>query len=220
MHYNKTYLVDLMILLIVLFCSINCKSIKENNTHIFYLHGKIVQEQGINAVSEKFGKYEYTRIIDSLRIIGGSEIHAEIRKSNTNFDEFCIHTSNQIDSLIRNGIPSENITIVGASMGGVMAMKISSINKNPVNYIFLGSNNDSIEKDYDFNLHGRILGIYEKSDSICDKSYQYWINKSKEVIEFKQLKIETELGHGFLYHPLKEWINPVKKMVKEKRRSK
>lgn len=214
MHYNKIYLLNKFTLFVILLSAISCNSIKENNTHIFYLHGRIVQEQGINAVSEKFGKYEYTKIIDSLRIIGGSEIHAEIRKPNTNFDEFCIYTSNQIDSLIRNEVHPKNIMVVGASMGGVMAMKISSININPINYVFLGSNNDSIEKDFDFNLHGRILGIYEKSDSICDKNYQYWINKCEEVIEFKQLKIDTGLGHGFLYRPLKEWMNPVKKMVK------
>ena len=34
--------------------------------HLFYLHGGIVQEQGVNAVSEYYGKYEYLAILDSL----------------------------------------------------------------------------------------------------------------------------------------------------------
>jgi len=194
----------------------NCNPPPINKTHIFYLHGRIVQEQGINAISEKFGKYEYSEIIDSLKIIG-EEIHAEIRKPNTNFDEFCMYTSDQIDSLIRIGVNPKDILVIGASMGGVMAMKISSINTNPVNYVFLGSNNNSIEKDFDFNLHGQILGIYEKSDSICNKDYQYWIDKCEKVVEFKQLQIDTELGHGFLYRPLREWIDPIKN-IKEAQR--
>jgi len=201
------YLVKLT-LLIILIVSISCELKQDKKTHIFYLHGKIVQEQGIKAYSEKFGKYEFTAIIDSLKTIG--EVHAEIRKPNTNFDEFCIITSNQIDSLISNGVDPQDILLIGASMGGVMAMKISSLNKNPINYVFLGANNNSIENELDFNLHGRILGIYEKSDSICDKDYQYWIDKCREVDVFKQQQINTGLGHGFLFHPLKEWINPVK----------
>jgi len=215
MKNSKICLFKRLILFLFFLGTISCNSKPENKTHIFYLHGRIVQEQGSNAISEKFGKYEYTKIIDSLKIIG-DEIHAEIRKSNTKFDEFCIYTSNQIDSLVNNGVNPGDILVVGASMGGVMAMKISTINRHPINYVFLGSNNKSIEEDYSFNLHGRILGIYEKSDSISNKDYQYWIDKCEKVVEFEQLQINTELGHGFLYSPLTEWITPLKKMIKSK----
>lgn len=201
-----------MLFSIVLIALIRCDSKDQNNTHVFYLHGKIVQEQGIEAKSEKFGKYEYRAILDSLKVIA-KEIHAEIRKPETKFNEFCLKTSNQIDSLIRIGVKPKEIILIGASMGGVMAMKISTINENPINYVFLGANNNSIEEELDFDLHGRILGIYEKSDSICGNDYKYWINKCEKVVEFKEHQINTQLNHGFLYRPLREWINPIKEMI-------
>lgn len=215
MKNHKFRLLKRATLFIILLCAISCNSKPNNKTHIFYLHGRIVQEQGLNAFSEKFGKYEYSEIIDSLKKIG-NEVHAEIRKPNTEFDDYCIYISQQINSLIRSEVNPKDILVIGASMGGVMAMKISSINPNPINYVFLGANNNAIENEFDFNLHGRILGVYEKSDSICNKDYQYWIDKSEETVEFKQIQINTDLGHGFLYRPLKEWINPIKKMIKKK----
>lgn len=201
-------------LLIIYLGVLSCGSKPNNKTHLFYLHGKIVQEQGIDAFSEKFGKYEYSEIIDSLSIIG-DYVHAEIRKPSTQFDKFCIHISQQIDSLIAHKVEPKDIYLIGASMGGVMAMQISTLNTNPVNYILLGANNESIENELNFDLHGRVLGIYEKSDSICNRNYQYWIDHCEKVIEFNQLQINSGLGHGFLYRPIQEWLIPIKKMVRE-----
>ena len=211
MKYRRNLILELLVLSICWIVLFSCDS-KQNDIHIFYLHGKIVQEQGLEATSEKFGKYEYRAIIDSLK--GRSKhIYSEIRKPDTEFNEFCVHTSNQIDSLIKIGVEPKDILIIGASMGGVMAMQISTINENPVNYVFLGANNNSIEEELDFDLHGRILGIYEKSDSICGNDYKYWINKCEKVDELKEIQINTQLGHGFLYRPLKEWIDPIKEML-------
>ena len=52
--------------------------------HIFYLHGMIIEVQGIHAVSPQFGAYEYTTIIDSLKATG-AKIHAEVRTEKTDF---------------------------------------------------------------------------------------------------------------------------------------
>ena len=59
MKNSKIHLLKILTLFIILLSIINCSSKLDNKTHIFYLHGRIVQEQGINALSEKFGKYEY-----------------------------------------------------------------------------------------------------------------------------------------------------------------
>ena len=37
---------------------------------IFYLHGKILEEQGANAVSREYGAYQYQAILDSFRANG------------------------------------------------------------------------------------------------------------------------------------------------------
>lgn len=189
-----------------------CQSSHPEKKHIFYLHGRIIELQGINAVSEEFGEYKYQAIIDSLAYTG-AEIHKEIRTEETGFDYFSRKVSLQIDSLISKGVEPKNITVIGASKGAVMAMNISDMNDNPINYILLGANNDYIERENDWNLHGNVLGIYEKSDSLAGKNYQYWIDKSSRANSFKQLEINTGLGHGFLYSPLKEWLNPAKRWI-------
>jgi hypothetical protein len=187
--------------------------------HIYYLHGKINEEQGRNAVSEKFGKFELDEILKQLNV-NNSVIHCEIRTKDTDVKIYATKISREIDSLINSGIPSRNITIVGASKGALIAMNISHINKHNINYVFLAGNNDYQEKNNDWKFHGQILCIYDLSDDIAGENYNYWKEKPNYSTIFEQLEIKTNLGHGFLYKPLKEWINPTKEWIKNQRLSK
>ncbi len=110
----------------------------------------------------------------------------------------------------------ENISITGASKGSVMAMRVSDINQYQINYVLLGANNNYIEENYNWYLKGRILGIYEKSDSLAGKDYQFWIDRSKGAQEFMQLEIDTGLNHGFIYNPINEWIEPTTEWIENK----
>ena len=187
--------------------------------HIYYLHGKINEEQGRNAVSEKFGKFEIDEILKQLNV-NNSVIHCEIRTKDTDVKIYATKISREIDSLINSGIPPKNITIVGASKGAIIAMNISNINKHNINYVFLAGNNDYQEKNNDWKFHGQILCIYDLSDDIAGKNYNYWKEKPNYSTIFEQLEIKTNLGHGFLYKPLKEWINPTKEWIKNQSLSK
>ena len=187
--------------------------------HIYYLHGKINEEQGRNAVSEKFGKFEIDEILKQLNV-NNSVIHCEIRSKDTDVKIYATKISREIDSLINSGIPPKNITIVGASKGAIIAMNISNINKHNINYVFLAGNNDYQEKNNDWKFHGQILCIYDLSDDIAGKNYNYWKEKPNYSTIFEQLEIKTNLGHGFLYKPLKEWINPTKEWIKNQSLSK
>jgi len=196
----------------VLILLISCSQKQESMKHIFYLHGMIIEIQGINAVSPQFGAYEYTAIIDSLEATG-AEVHAEVRTENTDFYEFGKKISKEIDVLISKGVNPEDITVIGASKGGMIAMYISDLNTNNVNYVLLGSSSEYSQKTFDFNLHGNILGIYEKSDTVAGNNYQHWIDKSTNATSFEQLQINTGLGHGFLYTPNRAWLNPARKII-------
>ena len=187
--------------------------------HIYYLHGKINEEQGRNAVSEKFGKFELDEILKQLNV-NNSVIHCEIRAKDTDAKTYANKISREIDSLINLGIPPKNITIVGASKGALIAMNISNINTYNINYVFLAGNNDYQEKNNDWKFHGQILGIYDLSDDIAGKNYNYWKEKPNYSTIFEQIEIKTNLGHGFLYKPLKEWINPTKEWIKNQSLSK
>lgn len=194
--------------------SLSCQETKPMK-HIFYLHGMIIEVQGVNAVSEEFGPYTYKDILDSLEAMG-AQVHSEVRTTNTDFNAFCEKISGQINALIQEGVQPHDISVIGASKGAMMAMAISDLNKQPINYILLGGNSDHTEKSFDWKLHGSILGIYEKSDRIAGKDYSYWIARSPDVRVFQQLQLNTGLGHGFFYRPIEEWLGPAREWIKEK----
>lgn len=193
-------------------CLGGCSPEVEREKHIFYLHGMIVETQGVHAVSSTFGPYEYTAILDSLGVTG-AVVHSEVRTPETDFQVFCNRVSKSIDSLTRNGIPPTHITVIGASKGGMMAMQISQQNTQPVNYVLLGAGSVHSEQTYKGSLHGRILGIYEASDAIADRDYSFWIARSPEAERFDQLQLQTGLGHGFLYRPIAEWLIPAREWM-------
>lgn len=184
----------------------------QKTKHVFYLHGMIVEVQGVNAVSELFGPYKYQDIIDSLNA-AGYQVHSEVRTTKTDDTAFCRQISGEIDQLVADGLSPRDITVIGASKGGMMAMQISDQNKNPVNYILLAANSTQLENSASWKLHGHILGIYETSDEIAGKDYSYWKDRSVEAKEFEQLKINTGLGHGFLYLPIAAWMEPAKAWI-------
>lgn len=62
-------------------------------------------------------------------------------------------------------------------------------------------------------LYGNILGFYEKSDKIAGKSYQPLINRSKGITKFKEIELNTNLGHGIVFRPIKEWLIPTKNWI-------
>lgn len=174
--------------------------------YIFYLHGKIIEDQGANAVetAQGYGAYEYNNILDAFRQEGFIVI-SEVRPRNTDPETYALKVVKQIDSLIRKGARPGTITVIGASKGSVIAMHTSSLLKNKeVNFVFMagcfGSGN---------NIHfcGNILSIYEKSDGVG--SCQSLRNSSSlPVPHYKEIAINTGLRHGFLYRPLKEWVTP------------
>ena len=192
---------------------IACKTeTHDQKKYIFYLHGKIIEIQGKNAVSEEFGNYEFDNIVNALKM-ENSEIFAEVRHKNVDYLEYANKVSNQIDSLINLGINPKNITIIGASKGAIIASNISNMNSNPVNYVFLAGNNDYQEEHNNWKFHGQILCFYDSSDTIAGKNYNYWMNNPNYTTTFQQIKIDKNLGHGFLYKPYKEWIEPTKKWI-------
>lgn len=190
----------------------SCKSkIDEtkNTKHIFYIHGRIIEEQGKNAYSEAFGAYEFDRILSALKV-ENAVVHSEIRHVNVDPRTYAKKISKQIDSLIHLGIKTTYITVIGASKGAIIASHISYLNLNPINYVFLAGNNDFLELNNNWKFHGQVLAIYELTDSIAGKNYDHWENNENFTTKFEQLELKTNLGQGFIYKPLDAWVKPAK----------
>jgi hypothetical protein len=184
---------------------------------LFYLHGGIIQEQGINAFSPRFGPYEYLEILDTLRSYGFNVI-SEARPRGTEEAVYALKVSKQIDTLVSQGVKPENIIIVGASQGAYIAIELARRLKNSrINYAILALCS-AYALDYFLKepvaLCGNFLSIYESSDS---KGSCYRLLAEKECkTGYKEIKLNMGNGHGFIYKPYREWVLPLVKWAGER----
>jgi hypothetical protein len=179
--------------------------------YVFYLHGKIIEDQGVNAIdtANGYGAYQYKEILDVFREQKFTVI-SEVRSKNTNPFDYARKMAKQIDSLIKIGVAANNITVIGASKGAIIAMIISSMLKNgQVNFVFMaGCNKDLAEGFSAIKFYGNILSIYEESDSIGRSCMDFRKRPSQKIPHYKEIELHTGLKHGFLYKPLPVWVQP------------
>ena len=175
--------------------------------YLFYLHGRIVEIKGIRPISEIFGAYEYEKILEALKDRGFMVI-SEARGRNTHAGQYAQKVVSQINRLLEAGVPPANITVVGASKGAFIAMMVSTMLQNKeVNFVFLAGCADDIRK-FDLNFYGNILSIYDEKDQLVG-SCQSFFTQSTGISRHKEIKLKVGTGHGIVYKPLKEWIDPV-----------
>lgn len=191
------------IYLIFLFTVLSCANepmVKSN--FLFYLHGKIIEDNGLRAHSHKYGAYEYKNIIDSLHA-SGFEVISEIRTKNTNVKEYASKVVSQVDSLIELGIPPKKINIIGASKGGFIALEVShQLQLKEIKYVILAA----CDKDNMPTFSGKVLSIYDASDGFASDCR--FLGKAQGFAKFEEIKTKTGLGHGLIYKPYVEWLKP------------
>jgi imidazolonepropionase-like amidohydrolase len=175
--------------------------------YLFYLHGRIIEDEGERPTSPKFGVYEYEKILGAFRSEGFVVI-SEVRPKGTDPERYADKVVAQIQALLKAGVPEQRITVVGASKGAVIAMLVSSRLKNwQVNFVIMGNCNDAILQQFDIDLWGNVLSVYDTSDELggsCEKVF----DRAAGLNTHREIKINTGLGHGFLYKPIGEWLAP------------
>jgi hypothetical protein len=192
--------------------------IKPSEKYIFFLHGNIVETQGPNGRHPIFGIYDYHGIVKSFKNRGFTVI-SEIRPKGTKLYKYAGNIVRQIKTLLANGIPPKQITVVGFSKGSAIALLVSARLKNPgVNYVVMcgiGYKGTHVRRNYkkliDRSvqcLQGRFLSIYDESDQKCDICQRIFHNVSDDAI-YKEIKVKNGLGHGLFYRPRRDWFEPV-----------
>jgi hypothetical protein len=175
--------------------------------YLFYLHGRIIEEQGVRPTSPQHGVYEYEQILETFRDAGFVVI-SEARAKNTDPERYAEKVVAQIKNLLKAQLPPDQITVVGASKGAVISMLVSTYLKNrEVNFVLLASCNDDMFKRFDINLWGNVLSIYDVKDEY-GQSCQKFFDKATGLNKHKEIEVRLGIGHGLLYRPIKEWIEP------------
>ena len=187
------------------------ETIDANARWLFYLHGRIIEDQGkLRPVSPQYGVYEYEEILNAFKRENFIVV-SEARPKDTDVKQYAQKVVGQIKRLLGAGVKPQQITVVGASKGASIAMQISTDLKNRnVSFVFMGAHpahcDDLVLKDSAFDFHGRVLTIYEASDD--SQTCQEFFDKSSGLSKKKEIELKTGLKHGFLYRPLKEWVGP------------
>jgi hypothetical protein len=176
--------------------------------YMFYLHGMIVENEGIRPTSPRYGVYEYEQILETLASKGFIVI-SEARPKGTVVTEYAAKVVGQIGALLKANVAPRHITVVGASRGGGIAIAASSRLKNrDVNFVIMAACGDSdIYKTFRPDLWGNVLSIYDYKDTVgpCEEFFA----KSTGLNRHRQIEVKLGIGHGLLYRPLKEWVDPV-----------
>jgi pimeloyl-ACP methyl ester carboxylesterase len=174
--------------------------------YLFYLHGYIVEAGNTRPTSPKFGVFEYEQILETFRQ-GDFIVISEARKKNPEIEPYARKVAEQVRQLLKAGVPPEHITIVGASQGSWIAMLASTYLENRnLNFVLIAacSADEGLLKLV--NLHGSVLSIYEKSD--LAQSCQNYRTDATGINRWREVELNTGLKHGFLYRPMKEWVEP------------
>lgn len=175
--------------------------------HIVYLHGRIVQEQGPEAVSPEHGRYRFDDIVAALAR-EGAVVHAPVRDRGTTLQQGADAAKTIVDELLAAGTPAANITVVGASQGAIIAALVSDQRTEAdLRYALLAGCNDWLSDTLKPRLHGHVLSIHEASDNLVGSCKRLFAG-SPEAGETREVRIDTGLGHGFLYRPLDDWLRP------------
>jgi hypothetical protein len=177
--------------------------------YLFYLHGLIVENEGVRPTNPKFGVYEYEEILETFKNRGFIVI-SEPRPKGTDPEQYAAKVVEQIKSLLKAGVPAQHIIVVGASRGGGIAVITSTRLKNrEVRFAILAACGDwDVYKKVGVDLWGAILSVYDVKDDMAGTCSGFF-KKSTGISEKKEVVLKLGLGHGILYRPLKEWVDLV-----------
>jgi len=180
--------------------------------YLIYLHGRAVEEGGRRPTHPTRGVYEYDRILAALAK-GGAVVISEQRPRGTDSDRFAAHVADQARALLRAGVPPERITVAGFSKGGGIAIRASSLLKNPrLNFVFLAACGDGDFDGTDLVVQGRILSIYEANDEI-GRSCKDLFGKGGAPGERSEIEVHVGDRHGTFYRVHPEWLDPLLRWV-------
>lgn len=176
--------------------------------YLIYLHARIVEDAGRRPDDSQFGICEYDAILDTMRSAGLTVLSAQ-RPPRANSDSFAMQVVRQVDSLIGSGVPATAITVAGFSKGGWIAILASARLRNrSLSFVLMGACGPWAFERSDLQLSGRLLSLYETSDSLgvsCDPLFQ----RRSPGSPAREIPLALGLGHGTFYQPRSAWLDPM-----------
>jgi hypothetical protein len=183
--------------------------------HLIYLHGRIVQEeQSARPRHPQHGFYELEKILAAFRE-RGFVVSGEIRPRSASLDDSAVRVAAQVRGLLASGVSADEITVVGASIGARIALLASErLQTSGLRFALLGTclteSVRALSADAEAGPIGRVLSIREASDDPGGRCPPWKADGgAPSGLVAREIILHTGLGHGFLYRPLPEWVEPL-----------
>ena len=193
------------------------EKIDPRQDYLIYLHGRIIEEEGLRPTSPRFGVYEYEKILADFAS-RGFVVLSEPRPRNTDVGLYADKVVEQVRALRRAGVPPEQIAVVGFSKGGGIALLTASkLGEPKVNFVILAGCN-AWPSTAEETLQGRVLSMYDASDdaaTTCQKTF----DQAKGPLVHAEVVLKLGTGHGTFYRP-GDWLGRAAAWVKQGRSKK
>lgn len=175
--------------------------------YLIYLHGAIVEGQGMRPTHPQHGTYHYAEILQAFAARGFIVI-SEARPEGTHPKVFADHVAAQVRRLLDGGVPADHLTVVGFSKGGIIALLASQIiARDQVNWVVQAGCGSWIDKMPTFVPIGRILSQVDHADTAAG-SCEDLFARMPEGSVFGENQLEIGSGHGAFYTVQPGWLEP------------
>lgn len=185
-----------------------------DETYLFYLHGRIIEDAGPKPTHDVWGLYDYQAVVDALGS-RGAVVVSEQRPRNTGVGEYAAKVVAQIDTLVKAGVPESHIGVVGFSKGGAIAIVVSvraSSQYPNIRYVILAACADWLAERPELSMKGHVLTIFEASDDTTT-GCKPLTDHQQGLRSFSHIMIDTGAQHGAFYLPREEWVVPTLKWI-------
>lgn len=189
----------------------------QRTKYLFYLHGAWLETHDVRQSHPRHGDYQYSAIVQELTDKGFNVI-SEVRQSEVHPRQYASRVADQVGELLRSGVSPSDITVVGHSKGGNMALIVASlVQQEDVNYVILagcGKRGTMFRRSYErflerdaMQLRGRILSLYDSADQEAGSCQEAF--RQAAAVETNEVVLHTGKGHGLFYAPRAVWIDKI-----------
>jgi predicted esterase len=191
------------------------EKIDPRQDYLIYLHGRIIEEEGLRPSSPRFGVYEYEKILADFAGRGFVVI-SDPRPRNADVGVWADKVVKQVRALRQAGVPPQHIAVVGFSKGGGIALLAAAKLGDPkVNFVILAGCN-AWPSTAEETLQGRILSMYDASDDVAT-SCQKTFDQAKGPLVHDEVVLKLGTGHGAFYRP-GDWLGRAATWIQQARK--
>ena len=175
---------------------------------VIYLHNAWYEKYKDGQPHPKFGVYELSAIHSELG--RDFDFIAPSRESKADPAKAALLLVETIRKEIASGRVASEIKVIGASKGAYIAMLASEELQDPeIRWVLIGGCNPKRLIPGSVKLTGRVLSIYESSDTVagsCPKG----TDLTSQTQSFEEVRTDIGKSHGFLFSPDPAWVQPAR----------